>query len=296
MKKLSLIALLFILSCSVFAADAWVDNKAVCEKTKGNWQIFNNDCADTCDNKFDISACSSILIYSCNCGSNRCWDGYKCISQKVAKLNWLDKTKDVREKRRAELEEIKLKTTLKSQEGKSNPQPNQNLTNNQNITSTATPNQTTIPPTTPLATPLATPPTAPIENPTNAIPLINVVQAPVLDPATEQKNAEQKAICEKQSGIWKDFKNGCADNCGSKISKMAMCTMSITLGCECGGSKCWDSKKNVCTEIEEYKASFMSSKPSEANPSGSLPAAIPSLDPKSTTQPLALPNGQPLTK
>ncbi|MES2676967.1 MAG: hypothetical protein V4612_01460 [Pseudomonadota bacterium] len=263
MKKfLPIIILLIAFESGAFALSANIDDKAICEKTKGNWQIFNNDCANLCDNKFEFLPCTQTAIFSCNCGNNRCWDNDKCISEKVAKINWLEKTKAAREQRQAEIEEMKIKAALRLQQAQNNPQnnsqPGQNLTNN-NIAST---------------TPILNPLTPATPTPAVAAPA-EAVLAPITDPEILRKNAEQKAICEKQNGTWKEFRNGCADNCGSKVAKIAMCTMSLTFGCQCGGSKCWDNSKNICVEIEEYKTLLNNPKPLETKAPQSLPTDLP---------------------
>jgi hypothetical protein len=223
MKKILLIILLSILSSSVLARTAWVDNKTICEKTKGTWRIFNNDCANSCESKFSLPLCSSTSIYSCDCGKNRCWDNDKCISDKVAKAYWdeiADKNAEDRE------EELKI---LKEQ---------------QELFYSELKNKKTTP-TSPTSQVQAT--TQPIAVETPAVPAIGN------DPEVEKSNNEQKQLCERQKGFWKQFSNGCVDNCISKISKMSMCTMSLTFGCYCGETKCWNESQNSCIEIEDYK-------------------------------------------
>ena len=312
MKRL-LLAITLLLGSQIifysgsFARTAWVDNKMLCEKTNGNWQFFNNNCGDICDSKFDALSCTSTSMFNCNCGEKRCWDGKKCVSDKIGKLAWEEKTSIVREQRLVELkamEERRLEITQSIFTQTTNTIPNIQ----QPTSPTTTPATTTIPSIAP-----ATPPAAPALT-TNEIPAIStstiaavppidakptatppIAAAPsaIIDPEVARKNAEQKAICETQKGQWKEFPNGCVGNCGSKIAKIAMCTMSITFGCECGGSKCWDGSKNICIELEEYKTLLSAAKPEQTlpktdskTPSTPATSSKPNSDQKPTLDPL----------
>lgn len=42
--------------------------------------------------------------------------------------------------------------------------------------------------------------------------------------------------CEDSGGTYTWFSNGCADNCGKKPR---ICTQAMTMGCDCGETKCW---------------------------------------------------------
>ena len=264
MKKLFFIFLLLAFGSSAFARNVWVDNKMMCEKTKGNWQIFNNNCANLCDNKFDPLFCTSIAGFNCNCGNKRCWDGDKCVSDKIGKISWEEKTKDARQQREAELKEIEKKTAILQVAIIS-----QTLAVNNTINSTTaalSPNATTAVTLPQNAAQVElSQPSAPAALPPITLP------TPIISPELAQKNAEQKTICEKQSGSWKEFQNGFAGNCGSKIAKSSMCTTALTLGCECGESKCWDSEKNTCVEIEAYKALFSASTLPSIAPQPNIP-------------------------
>ncbi len=108
--KPSLVLIIFlflqIISGSAIARDNWLENRDVCEKTKGYWRAFNNDCADICDSKFEERTCTHIAIFNCDCGSGGCWDGGKCVSNKAGKALWEEQMKVPKEKRLAELKDL----------------------------------------------------------------------------------------------------------------------------------------------------------------------------------------------
>lgn len=260
MKKPLLIVLLLIFSSSAFARIAWVDNKAICEKTQGSWRLFNNDCGASCENKFDLPICTAIPTYNCDCGKNRCWDYDKCVSNKVAKKYWDQIAEDNKADREDEL------ATLKEQEDlfyKDVP-----LANN-----TKTPTSTTAAPTQ----------GGGLAGDIPAVPVAVAANTPpaIVDPEAEKK----KQLCEQKKGVWKEFKNGCVDSCSSKVSTMSMCTSALTFGCECGETKCWDVAQNSCVEIEDYKT--MTAQPTTTTPVAASPITI---NPTTT-----LPNALPFT-
>ena len=277
MKKLLLIAILIFYSSASFARMAWVDNKEMCEKTRGVWRMFANDCADICDSKFDHTICTSNPAYNCECGENRCWDGNKCTSNKVAKLAWEEKTKPQREQRISELKELEIKIA----QFKANILTNNTTANIDTTGNVATTNTSGVQPA-PNTTNNTT--TQPTTNPpvTTGLPF----STPTADHATEQRDKEQKDTCEKQNGAWQQFANGCVDSCSSKITKMSMCTMALTFGCKCGENKCWDGTTSSCIETEKYKQLMSQSQNINNNMRSSSPSPIlpsPGQENKNTT-------------
>ena len=65
---------------------------------------------------------------------------------------------------------------------------------------------------------------------------------------------DDRPICEESKGIWREFGNGCADNCESKFDKYEVCTTAITYACDCGKGRCWN--KNKCIAMSAYKVIF----------------------------------------
>ncbi|MFT6332569.1 MAG: hypothetical protein ACJAW3_000911 [Lentimonas sp.] len=214
---LKLLILIFLaLSSNVSARDTHLDNKKICEATKGNWRMFNNDCADNCQSKFDSIICTYDQAYQCDCGGNSCWNGNKCISLKIAQSQWDKIFQKQKELRKVELEEFE-KELAKFHED--NPQT--------------------------VLGPLGSASSNP-NQPHNIPPIATL----------SEKDKQDIVECGKKGGSWKQFQNGCADNCGSTISKFAVCTQRATYGCDCGESKCWDNKNGICANTEQYRNSF----------------------------------------
>lgn len=66
---------------------------------------------------------------------------------------------------------------------------------------------------------------------------------------------DDRPACEKSQGVWREFGNGCVDNCIKKIDPYnIVCTSALTYGCECGKNRCWNSEK--CVAIQEYQAEY----------------------------------------
>jgi len=236
MRKLLFLTILIISSFNASARDAWVDKKEICAKTMGNWRLFNNDCSDSCESTFSLPVCTSILLYNCDCGENRCFDGDKCIANAVAKKFWDNIADKNRAKRKKELEDLGINLQITDISA------TKSLPNNSHKIDTTNKNNL-LPP----KDNLAIPPTTTIEEIENNPGLI--------DPKIAEMQNSQKLLCTQQKGIWKKFDNGCVDNCSNKISKISICTDAKTFGCQCGENKCWDNAKKSCIATEEYRKS-----------------------------------------
>ncbi len=87
-KNLGRMAQVICLFFVIFSSDVFAqtlrsttfDNRNVCEDSKGVWRQFGNGCADNCEAQFDrFSMCTQALVFSCDCGKSRCWNGDSCI-------------------------------------------------------------------------------------------------------------------------------------------------------------------------------------------------------------------------
>lgn len=122
------------------------DDRPICEKSQGVWRQFGNSCGDGCYNKFDqFSICAQSIIFSCDCGDNKCWNGSECILkeeykkiydvQKMEEQKILDAAK---EKRRPQAEANrrqimkKIFVNLNPPEDKNGKKKGKNNKNNQN--------------------------------------------------------------------------------------------------------------------------------------------------------------------
>lgn len=60
-------------------------------------------------------------------------------------------------------------------------------------------------------------------------------------------NTDYKSACIESGGEWKQFGNGCADNCDYvNSSEEMMCIAVITQACDCGPDRCWNSQEQSC--------------------------------------------------
>ncbi len=60
-----------------------------------------------------------------------------------------------------------------------------------------------------------------------------------------------RSLCDLNKGVWREFGNGCVDNCSAKFDNYMICTNAITYGCDCGKGKCWH--ENKCIKLLEYE-------------------------------------------
>lgn len=254
MRQTSLVlTLIFAVVCTLKIANSreiYVDNKALCERTKGVWRLYNNSCADNCASKFGTPLCTSYPAFTCDCGEKRCWDGGKCIADKVAKIAYDEMVKIQEEKRIKELKDAGInpddpKQILISQSPQ-NQTPQDQVPQNHNPQN-QTPNSSTLP--NQKTQELQLPPVVEAPKPQ----LSEQVKLAMENPEMAKKLQEKQTLCEKQNGKWIEFPNGCADNCASKVASVNVCTQSITFSCKCEESKCWDGISNQCISLEEYK-------------------------------------------
>ena len=246
LKKLNLFISLVIicLSLDASARENYLDNKKLCEENQGNWRIFNSDCADRCMSKVDNIVCSYNPEYHCDCGEGKCWDAGKCVVTEDVKLQWQDVAEKRQEDRRIEKE--KFEADLAEYDRLYG---HHIMMQNQ---------------------PKANTPSKSLSNAARIPEAAKIKTTPILPPAPEKpvtgnqeqiapeppKDDPKKQFCENNGAIYKQFNNGCADSCGSKIARIPICSQNITWDCDCGASKCWDSKNKTCILTEEYRKNF----------------------------------------
>lgn len=71
---------------------------------------------------------------------------------------------------------------------------------------------------------------------------------------TRPTSFDDRPICQETKGVWRQFGNGCADDCRSKFDQFSICTQALTYGCDCGKSRCWNGDK--CVSQKSYKEIF----------------------------------------
>jgi hypothetical protein len=62
---------------------------------------------------------------------------------------------------------------------------------------------------------------------------------------------DSRNICENSKGVWRQFGNGCADNCEAKFDRFNICTQALAFSCDCGKNRCWNG--DACVSMSEYK-------------------------------------------
>lgn len=247
MRKLFIIIFLILaLDKPSYAANAWVDNKAVCEAGRGNWRLFGNSCADNCQAQVDILVCTIDSLFACDCGEKRCWNGDKCVSVKSYKVLFdqarEEKRKEEEAAKKSDMEE-KVKENKEMQD-KINQVQDQALEvfNQQKAINQVEP-----------AKPAETQQLTLDKTLDKIIPDGIDPKTKVQDILNQAQDSTKKTLCEQNGGSWQQFSNGCVDNCSNKIAQFSMCTTVLTFGCKCGEGKCWDSSNNKCSTIDNYK-------------------------------------------
>ena len=78
-KKIKFFLLFFFTLINSSIAQDYFAFKELCIKSNGVWREYGNGCADKCMIDRGYKACTSEIIFSCDCLKDRCWDGYECI-------------------------------------------------------------------------------------------------------------------------------------------------------------------------------------------------------------------------
>lgn len=72
---------------------------------------------------------------------------------------------------------------------------------------------------------------------------------------------DDRPTCEEVKGVWRQFGNGCTDDCRSKFDEFTICTQALSYGCDCGKNRCWDGQ--TCVTQKSYKRIFDAEKEKE---------------------------------
>jgi hypothetical protein len=65
---------------------------------------------------------------------------------------------------------------------------------------------------------------------------------------------DDREICEKTKGVWREYGTSLADNCEAKLDKFAIGAQVITYACDCGKGKCWDVNK--CVVMQDFQKNY----------------------------------------
>ena len=72
---------------------------------------------------------------------------------------------------------------------------------------------------------------------------------------------DDRPICESMNGLWRQFGNGCADDCEAKFDQLKMCSGDLIRSCDCGNGRCWDGEG--CVSMKSYKKIYDKAKAEE---------------------------------
>lgn len=62
---------------------------------------------------------------------------------------------------------------------------------------------------------------------------------------------DDREVCQKDKGVWREFGNSAADNCEPKMDRFSIAAQALTYACDCGKNRCWNGEH--CVLIEDYK-------------------------------------------
>jgi hypothetical protein len=77
---------------------------------------------------------------------------------------------------------------------------------------------------------------------------------PLYSQTVRSTTFDNREVCEKDKGVWREFGNGCVGSCVAQLDKYIVCTMALTYGCDCGAGRCWEDGR--CVTLEDYKITF----------------------------------------
>lgn len=72
---------------------------------------------------------------------------------------------------------------------------------------------------------------------------------------------DDRPTCEEVKGVWRQFGNGCTDDCRSKFDEFTICTQALNYGCDCGKNRCWNGE--TCVTQKSFKRIFDAEKEKE---------------------------------
>ena len=65
---------------------------------------------------------------------------------------------------------------------------------------------------------------------------------------------DDREICDRDKGVWREFGNSAADNCEAKMDKFAIAAQALTYACDCGKGRCWNGDR--CVLMSDYKKQY----------------------------------------
>jgi hypothetical protein len=84
--------------------------------------------------------------------------------------------------------------------------------------------------------------------------LFFIISSQAFSQAIRSTTFDDRPACEEVRGVWRQFGNGCIDECSAKFDRFLMCPQVLAYGCDCGRNRCWNG--DTCVMRKDYKKIF----------------------------------------
>ena len=84
--------------------------------------------------------------------------------------------------------------------------------------------------------------------------LFFIISSQAFSQAIRSTTFDDRPACEEVRGVWRQFGNGCIDECNAKFDKFSICPQVLAYGCDCGRNRCWNG--DTCVMKKDYKKIF----------------------------------------
>jgi hypothetical protein len=84
--------------------------------------------------------------------------------------------------------------------------------------------------------------------------LFFIISSQAFSQATRSTTFDDRPACEEVRGVWRQFSNGCVDECNAKFDRFLICPQVLAYGCDCGRNRCWNG--DTCVMKKDYKKIF----------------------------------------
>jgi hypothetical protein len=84
--------------------------------------------------------------------------------------------------------------------------------------------------------------------------LFFIISSQAFSQAIRSTTFDDRPACEEVRGVWRQFGDGCIDQCSAKFDKFSICPQVLAYGCDCGRNRCWNGE--TCIIRKDYKKIF----------------------------------------
>jgi hypothetical protein len=81
-----------------------------------------------------------------------------------------------------------------------------------------------------------------------------LISSPAFAEFGRSTSFDDREICDRDKGVWREFGNSAADNCESKMDKFAIAAQALTYACDCGKGRCWNGDR--CVLMSDFKKQY----------------------------------------